>query len=113
MYNKAVKRSLLLVAGILSVLVIVLTQSFYKASVNDISIKQSKEPQEQTSQSIVSAPSDVVPHSNAVVLDDVMVVSPQKNIGNDQPKKVAVVSKKVFVALFKTLFRVTIAPNAP
>ena len=113
MFTKALKRSLLLIAGIISVMVIVLTQSFYKGSVDDLSKKQTKEQQEQTSQSVINAPSDVVPHGNAVVLEDAIVIAPQKNISNAQPKKAAVVLKKVFVTLFKTLFRVTIAPNAP
>ena len=103
-----------MIAGILSVAVIVLTQSFYQPS-QSFSKKANTEQADQNSKEVsISAPSDMVPHGNTVAVNESSPSSITEKIGStDQPKKVSVVAKKVLVNFFKTLFRVFIAPNAP
>jgi ABC-type transport system involved in cytochrome bd biosynthesis fused ATPase/permease subunit len=114
MNDKALKRGFLMIAGILSVIVIVLSQSFYESS--EIAHKKTTTEQEDnqsSTQTTISAPSDMVPHGNAVAINEDIPSAPEKIGSKDEPKKIVSVTKKVFSTLFKTLFRVFIAPNAP
>ena len=113
MTTKALKRGFLMIAGILSVVVIVLTQSFYIPSESFQKKTKTEQAPEQDNQVFVSAPSDMVPHGNTVAVNENTPSIAEKIGSTDQPKKTTVVVKKVFVTFFKTLFRVIIAPNAP
>jgi hypothetical protein len=113
MTTKALKRGFLMIAGILSVAVIVLTQSFYQPS-QSFSKKVNAEKTDQNSKEVsISAPSDMVPHGNTVAVNESNPNITEKIGSTDQPKKITVVAKKILVNFFKTLFRVFIAPNAP
>ncbi len=102
-----------MIAGILSVAVIVLTQSFYMPTESFQKKAKTEQTPDQDNQVFVSAPSDMVPHGNTVAVNENTPSIAEKIGSTDQPKKVTAVLKKVFVTFFKTLFRVIIAPNAP
>jgi hypothetical protein len=113
MTTKALKRGFLMIAGILSVAVIVLTQSFYQPT-ESLQKKIKTEQADQNSKEVfVQAPADMVPHSNTVVANENPPSIAEKINGAAEPKKTTVVAKKILVPFFKTLFRVFIAPNAP
>jgi hypothetical protein len=113
MTTKAVKRGFLMIAGILSVVVIVLTQSFYQPS-ESLQKKSKTEQADQNSKEVfINAPSDMVPHGNTVAVSEHSPSLAEKISSTTEPKKTSIVVKKVFVTFFKTLFRVIIAPNAP
>jgi hypothetical protein len=113
MTTKALKRGFLMIAGILSVAVVVLTQSFYQP-IEGIQKKAKAEQTDQTGKEVfINAPSDMVPHGNTVAVNENTPSIAEKIGSTDEPKKAVVVVKKVIVTFFKTLFRVFIAPNAP
>ncbi|MFM9836859.1 MAG: hypothetical protein ACKVOQ_01270 [Cyclobacteriaceae bacterium] len=113
MTTKALKRGFLMIAGILSVVVIVLTQSFYQPS-ESFQKKAKTEQADQNSKEVsIHAPSDMVPHGNTVAVNESTPSIAERVGSTDEPKKAVVVVKKVFITFFKTLFRVIIAPNAP
>lgn len=102
-----------MIAGILSVVVIVLTQSFYQPS-ESFQKKAKTEQADQNSKEVsIHAPSDMVPHGNTVAVNESTPSIAERVGSTDEPKKAVVVVKKVFITFFKTLFRVIIAPNAP
>jgi hypothetical protein len=112
--NKAVKRGLLMIAGILSVLVIVLTQSFYQPTETNQKKIASEKTTEKSAQDVsISAPSDVVPHGNTVAVSENAATIASRAVEIEHPKKITLVAKNIFVIFFKALFSVVIAPNAP
>ncbi|MBI3220329.1 MAG: hypothetical protein HYZ44_12525 [Bacteroidetes bacterium] len=112
MSKKALKRGFLLLAGILSVAVIVLTQSFYKP-VTDEKAKAKTEQSDSKDQASIHAPSDVVANGNTLAINDNSQIIPQQAVVSEEPKKVIAVVRQSLFKLFRTLFRTTIAPNAP
>ncbi len=103
-----------MIAGILSVAVIVLTQSFYQPAESSYSLAETKQTPEQANNDvIIVAPSDMVPHGNTVAVSENSSSITEKIATNNKPESTSIVIKKVFVSFFKTLFRVLIAPNAP
>ena len=103
-----------MIAGIVSVVVIVLTQSFYQP----VETHQKKATSEKTAekgsgQVTISAPSEMVPHGNTLAINPNTPSIAEKIAGLEKPKASTPTIKKVFVSFFKTLFKVIIAPNAP
>lgn len=101
--------------GILAVVVIVLTQSFYQPT----HITQKKDAgTEQTgtganSKTVVSAPSDLSNPTNGGAVQShtpgiIDEISP-----SPKPEKISQVVRKTTIQFFKTLFRAFISPNAP
>lgn len=102
-----------MIAGILSVVVIVLTKSFYQPSESHQKKAKTEQADQNSKEVSIHAPSDMVPHGNTVAVNENTPSIAEKIGSANAPKKAIVVVKKVFVIFFKTLFRVTIAPNAP
>ena len=104
-----------MIAGIMSVVVIVLSQVFYEP----IEPLQKKVATEQSSNdhstddTAISAPSDIVSHGNAVAFNQPPVGVNEKLADTEIRKRSLTVIKKAFVSFFNTLFRVIISPNAP
>jgi len=112
MSKKGLKRGFLLVVGILSVMVIVLTQSFYKP-VADEKAKAKTEQNDSKNQATIHAPSDVVANGNTLAVNNDQAVVPNQVAISEEPKKVVAVVRQSLFKFFRTLFRTTIAPNAP
>jgi hypothetical protein len=110
--KKRFSKTVLMISGILTVVVILASQSFYhpvKTSVKKTSAEQTKRDGGAT---ITNAPADVVP-SSAVQLDE-NTPTPVKNTPVAQEGKKAVpVAVTILSSYFKTLFRAIISPNAP
>jgi ABC-type transport system involved in cytochrome bd biosynthesis fused ATPase/permease subunit len=115
MNQKALKRGFLMITGIMSVVVIVLSHVFYEP----IEPLQKKVATEQSSNdhstddTAISAPSDIVSHGNAVAFNQPPVWVNEKLADTEIRKRSLTVIKKAFVSFFNTLFRVIISPNAP
>jgi ABC-type transport system involved in cytochrome bd biosynthesis fused ATPase/permease subunit len=115
MNQKALKRGFLMITGIMSVVVIVLSHVFYEP----IEPLQKKVATEQSSNdhstddTAISAPSDIVSHGNAVAFNQPPVGVNEKLADTEIRKRSLTVIKKAFVSFFNTLFRVIISPNAP
>lgn len=112
MSKKGLKRGFLLFIGILSVVVIVLTQSFYKP-VAEEKAKAKTEQNESKNQASIHAPSDVVPNGNALAVNQDQAIVPNQAAISEEPKKVVAVIRQSLFKFFRTLFRTSIAPNAP
>ncbi len=112
MSKKGLKRGFLLIVGILSVLVIVLTQSFYKP-VADEKAKVKTEQNDSKNQVTIHAPSDVMANGNTLAVNNDQEVVPNQVPISEEPKKVVAVIRQSLFKFFRTLFRTTIAPNAP
>ena len=103
-----------MIAGILSVAVIVLTQSFYDSTETSQKKAATEQTPEQNTHAVtISAPSDMVPHGNAVAVNHQQPSVLEKFSRIEKPKRTSVIIKNTVVTFFKTLFRVIIAPNAP
>jgi hypothetical protein len=116
MTNKALKRGFLMIAGILSVIIIVLTQSYYqpvKAFEKKSKTEHAASASDEEGQTFVNAPSDMVPNGSSVAVNETPSIAPEKIDRAEESKSVSVVVKKVVGTFLKTLFRVVIAPNAP
>lgn len=110
MTNKGLKRGLLLIIGILSVMVIVLTQSFYKPLSEE---KAKTEQSDSKNKDTIHAPSDVVANGNTLALNTDQAVASNGVAVSEEPKKVVVAIRQGLFKFFRTLFRTSIAPNAP
>jgi anionic cell wall polymer biosynthesis LytR-Cps2A-Psr (LCP) family protein len=86
MTTKALKRGFLMIAGILSVVVIVLTQSFYQPT-ESLQKKAKTEQADQNSKEVsIHAPSDMVPHGNTVAVNENTPSIAEKIGSTDEPK---------------------------
>ncbi|MCA6379648.1 MAG: hypothetical protein IM574_04345 [Cytophagales bacterium] len=115
MNQKALKRGFLMIAGIMAVVVIVLSQVFYEPIQpfqKKVATEQSAD-KHSTDGTSISAPSDIVSHSNAVVVNHPPAEVNEKLADTEIRKQSLTVVKKAFVSFFNTLFRVIISPNAP
>jgi hypothetical protein len=112
MSNKVLKKSFLLFTGCVAVIVIALTQSFYKPTIEE-KISTQTEQADASDRASIHAPSDVVANGNALALNNSAdVIAGQVSV-KEEPKKVAVILKQGLFKFFRTLFRTSIAPNAP
>ncbi|MCX8490282.1 MAG: hypothetical protein ORN54_04365 [Cyclobacteriaceae bacterium] len=115
MNQKALKRGFLMIAGIMSVAVIVLSQVFYQPIEplqKKIVTEQSADDQ-PSDDTTISAPSDIVSHGNAIAFNQSPPAVNEKLAETEIRKQSLTVIRKAFVSFFKTLFRVIISPNAP
>jgi hypothetical protein len=112
MWNKKLKKGLLLTTGILSVVVIVLTQSFYKPTAEEKATAKTEQG-DSTKQTTIHAPADVVANGNATGLPENIPFVPQQTTTPEDSKRVSAILKQGLINFFKTLFRTSIAPNAP
>jgi hypothetical protein len=110
--KKSIYRGFLITAGLLAALVIILSHGYSLPADNE---KQSATEQtDEHSKTISAAPTDAVPQGSLVRVDENVPVSILEILGEPQsiqnfiPRSEAVLSN-----LFKVLFRVVIAPNAP
>jgi hypothetical protein len=110
--KKSIYRGFLIAVGLLAAIVIILSQA-YSLPV-DSDKKEATEQTDETSKTISATPADAVPQGSVVRVDEQVPVSvleilgePQ-NIQNFIPRTEAILSN-----LFKILFQVVIAPNAP
>ncbi len=112
MSKKGLKKGFLLLVGILSVVVIVLTQSFYKP-VSDEKAKAKTEQSDSKDQATIHAPSDVVANGNTLAVNNNEALVPQQTVVSEETKKVITIVRQGLFKFFRILFRTTIAPNAP
>ncbi len=112
MSKKGLKRGFLLIVGILSVAVIVLTPSFYTPA-SEEKAKAKTEQSDAQDQASIHAPSDMVANGNTLAVSNNAPLVPQQPAISEQPQKIVAVVRQGLFKLFRTLFRTTIAPNAP
>jgi cell division protein FtsI/penicillin-binding protein 2 len=112
MSKKGLKRGFLLFVGILSVAVIVLTQSFYKP-VAEQKAKAKTEQNDTKNEASIHAPSDVVSNGNTLAVNQDQEIVPRQVAISEEPKKVVAFIRQSLFKFFRTLFRTSIAPNAP
>ncbi len=104
-----------MITGIMSVVVIVLSQVFYEPIEplqKKVATEQSADEQ-SADEATITAPSDIVSHSNAVASNHPPAEVNEKLAATEIRKQSLTVIKKAFVSFFNTLFRVIISPNAP
>lgn len=105
-----------MIAGILSMAVIVLTQSFYEpteTSFKKVKTEKNKDQSQQGDQVFVSAPSDLANHGTTQIVDNHSSPVAEKANHTTESNPAVVLIKKTAIRFFQTLFRVIIAPNAP
>lgn len=111
MEKKSLYRFVMLVVGLLAACVILLSQSYYKEE-EQSRVKQEQSDTKKEAQTVVSAPSDLLPSGSVQVVEntpfqfsDRSTSQPVKNFFKE--------IRSVFSSFFKTLFRTIISPNAP
>ena len=106
-------RTFTMVSGILTVIVILLLQSFYAPQSGSSKAKAAPTKQEQKSDNVViNTPSDVVA-SPAVQLDENTPTILKPLTPDETREKSIFPVVKIFESFFRTLFRAIISPNAP
>jgi hypothetical protein len=109
MEKKSLQRVILLATGICAVVVILLSQSFYKNSQPLAKADNAKNKKEIT----IQAPSDVASQGQSVELNGQQPSLLEELILGDKKNETVVFIRKTTFNFFKTLFRVIISPNAP
>ena len=92
-----------MIVGILSVVVIVLTQSFYDSTETAQKKVKTEQTADQNASEVttISAPSDLVPHGNAVAIHHTPYGMLEQIAPVEKKKNASVVIKKTFVSFFK------------
>jgi hypothetical protein len=110
--EKSIYRGFLIAAGLLAAMVIILSNAYsFKV---DSDKKATTEQTDDTSKTLNATPSDAVPQGSVVRVDEQVPVSVLEILGEPEriqnfiPRNEAILNN-----LFKVLFRVVIAPNAP
>jgi hypothetical protein len=102
-----------MIAGIITVVIILLSQSFYHPVENGLSkAKKEKKDHRHADAKIVNAPSEVVP-SSTVQLDENTPTLLKTLTLKKTEEKTDRPEVRIFASYFKTLFRAIISPNAP
>jgi D-alanyl-D-alanine carboxypeptidase len=110
MKTKSLQRAFLLASGLCAVLVILLSQSFYKVA---DSTSDKKEKSKDKTEVAIHAPSDVAAQGQSVELNPTQPVVQEKTVLADQKNEKAIFIQRIATRFFKTLFRAIISPNAP
>ncbi len=112
MRKKSIYRGFLIAVGLLAALVIILSHA-YSFRV-DSDKKAATEQTDDTSKTISAAPSDAVPQGNLVRVDENVPVSVLEILGEPESiQKFIPRTEAILSNLFRVLFQVVIAPNAP
>lgn len=112
MQKKSIYRGFLIAAGLLAAAVIIFSHS-YSVPSNDEK-KATTEQADDTSKTVITAPSDAVPQGSLVRVDEQVPVSVLEILGEPESlQKFIPHTEAILSNLFKLLFRVVIAPNAP
>jgi len=104
--KKQVSRIILMIAGVLTVVVILLSQSLYKET------PPSKQKQKTEEAVVIQAPADVVP-SPSVQMDEVFPTLLKALIRDEEGTATFFSTSELFTPYLKMLFRAIISPNAP
>jgi hypothetical protein len=105
-------RILLMIAGIATVVVILLSQSLYQPSEKASSAVKKEQQKDHTPVQHVSVAPDVVPGPAAQI--DKITPSVVKNFIPDEASEISIIpDSRVFVSFAKALLQATISPNAP
>lgn len=114
---KSLQRAILLTTGLCTVLVILLSQSFYKAA--DVAVKKSDSKDKKDLPAgqagvTIHAPSDVAAQGQSVQLSEEQQSALLEELTpSDDTNEFVVFVTKTTTNFFKTLFRAIISPNAP
>jgi hypothetical protein len=113
--KKQLSRTILMITGITTVIVILLSQSFFHPAPVKTSLAKPKSEQKANHSGatvIVNAPSDVVP-SSTMQLDENAPAQLKSLPSHQRPRKVFFSDIRIFTSFLQTLFRTLISPNAP
>lgn len=104
---------ILMIAGVFTVFVILLSQTFYQPVENNQSgVKTGQKAGEQTGATHISAPTDVVPISAIQLAENIPTLLKSLTSG-DEREKTFFPDLEIFTPYLKILFRAIISPNAP
>jgi hypothetical protein len=106
-------RMILMIAGVLTVVVILLSQSLYFPVENDLALAKKNQKTEQgPGTTITNAPADVVP-SPSIQLDEVAPTGAKTATAEEAERTPFFHITRIFISYFEVLFRAIISPNAP
>lgn len=113
MRKKSVYRGILIIAGLLAAAVIILSQSLIQLEPRKVAdTEQSDEkPDHKT---VISAPAEAVTQASVVKIDEQSPDTVLETLSSSEVSNKYIPStEKAFNKLFRVLFQVVIAPNAP
>jgi hypothetical protein len=111
--HKRFSRAFIMMGGILTVMIILLSQSFYHPVEKNLSKgKEERRDHRHGDPKIVNVPGEVVP-SATVALDKNIPTLLKSLISTQKREKTTYPEVRIFTSYFKTLFRAIISPNAP
>ncbi len=113
MRKKSVYRGILIIAGLLAAAVIILSQSLIQLEPRKVAdTEQSDEKPDQ--KTVISAPAEAVTQASVVKIDEQSPDTVLETLTSSEVSNKYIPStEKAFNKLFRLLFQVVIAPNAP
>jgi hypothetical protein len=113
MREKSVYRGILIIAGLLAAAVIILSHSLVQPEQKKLAgTEQSDEKPDQ--KTVISAPAEAVTQGSVVKIDEQSPDTVLETLSNSEVSANYIPStEKVYNKLFRVLFQVVIAPNAP
>lgn len=112
--NRSIYRGFLIAAGLLAALVIILSHTYTLRPDEEKKAATEQSGQSTDGKTVLTAPAEALTQGSLVRVDEQVPVSVIEILGEPQKIQNFVPrSEVIFSNLFKTLFRVLIAPNAP
>lgn len=114
MRNRSIYRGFLIAAGLLAVLVIILSHTYILRVEEGKQTTTEQAGETDEGKTVLTVPAEALTQGSLVRVDEQVPVSVIEILGEPQKIQNFVPrSEVIFSNLFKTLFRVLIAPNAP
>jgi hypothetical protein len=113
MRKKSVYRGILIIAGLLAAAVIILSHSVTGLDSKKVAETEQSDEKPDT-KTVISAPAEAVTQASVVKIDEQSPDTLLETLSNSEVTKEYIPSTdKVFNKLFRVLFEIVIAPNAP
>jgi len=113
MRKNLVYRPFMMTLGILAVVVILLSHTFYKETQNPNEEARTEQSDSDAPKTFVSVPADAVTSSPVAEVNEQVPALLEEFEMHDAGTESVVLASPVLTRLVKTLFRVIISPNAP
>lgn len=113
-HKRSIYRGFLIIAGLLAAAVIILSHTYSLRAEADKKLATEQSTEKSDNKTISAAPADAVTQGNIVRVSEQVPVSVLEILGEPQQvEKFIPRSEAILSNLFKLLFQVIIAPNAP
>ncbi len=114
MRSRAFSKGFTIIVGVLTAVVILLSQSFYQQAQDNLKkVKTDQSAGQDQNEVVISAPADAVPGGSALQLEDNIPALVESTVSESQEQTALPFATKIIVSYYRILLKTLISPNAP